>query len=154
MKNFDEWNNLKKEIDGQDSDLVTKYKKNIAYFNERDIVWVSCGLNVGVESDGKGDMYLRPALIIRKLNKNHYIILFCTTSQKENKYYCKINSDNKLLKDTKVILTQIKTVDKKRLVERLVTLSEKDFLEVRDKFVSIINNSPSPFGEGEANAHK
>jgi mRNA interferase MazF len=158
MKNFDSWSILKKEIDSKiDNDInPISFSKNnkISYFNQRDIVWIICGLNIGIESDGKGETYLRPALILRKLNKNHYIVLFCTTTQKEHPYYFKIKSGNELLKDTKVILTQIKTIDKKRIIERLITLPEDDFEEIKNKFTDIINNSPSPFGEGEANAHK
>jgi mRNA-degrading endonuclease toxin of MazEF toxin-antitoxin module len=159
MKNFDEWNSIKKIIDGKNevpNNVLPKITTigKISYFNERDIVWISCGINIGIESDGKGELYLRPALILRKLNKNHYIVLLCTTTQKEHPYYFKINSENQKLKDTKIILTQVKTIDKKRMIERMVTISENDYKEVKNKFLSIINNSPSPFGEGEANAHK
>lgn len=152
-KDFDKWNTLKKEIQINISESGLSVKKS-AFFSERDIVWISCGLNLGIESDGKGDLFLRPALILRKFNKNHFVVLMCTTTQKDNPYYFKIKSENDLLKDTKVILSQVKVIDRKRIVERLITISEKDFSEVKNKFLEIINNSPSLFGEGEANAHK
>ena len=151
MKNFNDWNNIKQNIDTR---IESENPKDIIYYSERDIVWISCGLNVGIESDGKGELYMRPAVILRKLNKNHYIVLFCTTTEKVHPYYFKINSNHESLKNTKIILSQVKTIDKKRIVERLVTLSENDFLEIKNKFIEILVNSPSLLHEGVANARK
>gem|GEM_PF-6410142 len=43
-KQFDDWNILKKEIQGKESDI---------YFKESDIWWVSIGQNIKSESYGK-----------------------------------------------------------------------------------------------------
>jgi mRNA interferase MazF len=125
------------------------------FYHDRDIVWIKCGLNVGIETDGKGEFYLRPALILKKLNRRHYIVLFCTTTEKEGRFYFKIESHHPNLLKTKVILTQIKTIDKSRILERLVTLPEGEFQKIKNEFFRLVlNNSPKSFDKGEANAHK
>lgn len=45
MKDFDIWNNQKKEIEKIDHTEIT--------FSEREIWWVSLGKNIGDEEDGK-----------------------------------------------------------------------------------------------------
>ena len=60
MKNFDTWNELKKEIDE---------RENIIQFKEREIYWARIGENVGFEQNGKGAELSRPVLIVKKLNK-------------------------------------------------------------------------------------
>ena len=54
-KDFDGWIVKKKEYHYRDS-LPPKFK-------ERDIWWVSIGVNIGYEEDGKHEKYLRPVLI-------------------------------------------------------------------------------------------
>ena len=60
MKNFDEWNVNKKEIDSREIRVN---------FSERDVWFIEMGINVGFEQDGKGEDYLRPVLILKKFNK-------------------------------------------------------------------------------------
>jgi mRNA interferase MazF len=42
-------------------------------FKERDIWWVSIGVNVGFEEDGKHEKFLRPVLILKKFNKELFL---------------------------------------------------------------------------------
>lgn len=51
MKQFDEWNNVKKNIHA---------KKQVALFKERDIFWANIGENIGYEQCGKGDDFTVP----------------------------------------------------------------------------------------------
>jgi hypothetical protein len=44
QKEFDNWNNQKKDI---------HEKENIPYFHDREIWYASFGVNIGVEQDGK-----------------------------------------------------------------------------------------------------
>lgn len=48
MKNFDEWNIIKKQIEKTDK---------IVEFSETEIWWTSIGLNIGDEEDGKNEKY-------------------------------------------------------------------------------------------------
>ena len=61
-KRFRAWHKLKYKI-SHNSDLPLGYK-------ERDIWWLSLGHNVGVEEDGKGEMFNRPVLVVKGFNKD------------------------------------------------------------------------------------
>ena len=58
MKNFDQWNELKKHINHRRSNFFVK---------ERQIWYVHLGHNVGFEEDGKGGDFKRPVLILKKV---------------------------------------------------------------------------------------
>jgi len=54
MKNYDQWNNLKKELEE---------RTNMPSFHEGDVWWCSVGLNIGPEIDGKNVTAERPVCI-------------------------------------------------------------------------------------------
>jgi mRNA interferase MazF len=119
-KDFDKWNTEKKIVDG-------KVINRDLFFYAREIWWVSAGLNIGVEADGKNDNFERPMLIIKKFNSDMIWVLPLTTKEKENKYYFKL--DHEIVKSW-VILSQIKTISTKRLLRKIGSISENDFKEV------------------------
>ena len=80
-KNFDEWNECKKNRDKNDIDI---------YFYEREIWWCAIGVNVGFEQDGKGERFARPVLIIRKFSKNVFLGVPLTTMQMRMKRISRI----------------------------------------------------------------
>ena len=49
VKNFDAWITRKKKID-------TREMQNSLYVKEREVWWVSVGVNVGAEIDGKNEL--------------------------------------------------------------------------------------------------
>ncbi len=55
FKDFDTWNTLKKKLN--DEDRQTNIRAG-------EVRWISCGVNVGSEIDGKGISFTRPALIL------------------------------------------------------------------------------------------
>jgi len=59
IKDFDKWNNKKKEINN----------KIGLFCHERELWWCTFGLNVGYEQDGSDIEYRRPALIFKNLSK-------------------------------------------------------------------------------------
>jgi mRNA interferase MazF len=58
MKKFNEWNEVKKEIDTREKSII---------FKERDVFWVSIGENIGYEQNGKGEIFSRPVVIVKKI---------------------------------------------------------------------------------------
>src|SRR5579864_8524776 len=55
-KNFDAWNEQKKVADGRE--IASDF-----FFHERELWWCALGANMGVEADGKHDLFERPVLI-------------------------------------------------------------------------------------------
>ncbi len=58
MKKFDQWNDLKKEV----NDRNEKF-----YVNPREVRYAHLGINIGFEEDGKGNDFKRPVLVLKKV---------------------------------------------------------------------------------------
>jgi mRNA-degrading endonuclease toxin of MazEF toxin-antitoxin module len=128
MKNFDNWNILKKKID-------SKNDKEIPDFSEKEIWWGTLGCNVGVEADGKNETFERPILILRKYNKYSFLGLPLTTRGKDSDFYYKLPKHNNV--DGWVVLSQSKTCSAKRLSRRLYQITKEDFEKIIDSYKKI-----------------
>jgi mRNA interferase MazF len=122
MKDFDNWNDLKKSIHNDD--------KGLTIFQERDVWWCSIGLNIGHEQDGKGDYFNRPVLVIKKFNNRLFWGVPLTTQIKDNKYYYRFTLKGK---EQCVMLTHLRLYDAQRLTDRMNRLSENEFNEIKNK---------------------
>lgn len=128
QKDFDGWNNEKKIVD----------KKSInrdLYFYPKEIWWCSAGLNIGVESNGKNENFERPMLIMKKFNNEMIWVLPMTTQAKENKYHYKL--EHEAIKSY-VVISQIKTISTKRLLRKVGTISEGDFINIKKKIKDLM----------------
>ena len=120
-KKFNEWNEIKK--------ATHKIKKKV-YFKERDIFFIRIGENIGFEQSGKGDMFLRPVIILKKFNNNFFMGIPLTTTTKEGIYYFEFEFTNK---KSKAILSQIKSFDVKRIKHKIGVINQKDFKKLKEK---------------------
>ena len=127
VKDFDGWNIQKKAIHN--------FNKNKLY-HARDIWWCDLGINVGFEQDGTGEKNGRPVLIIRGFSKEVCLIIPLTTSQKNNKYYLKIGVVNN--KKASAIISQIRLLDTKRLVNKIGILNKERFEEIKKAIKDLI----------------
>ena len=123
MKNFDEWNEVKKEVDK---------KEKILKFNQRDIFFINLGQNVGYEQNGAGEKFLRPVLILKKFNKRFFLGVLLSSKSKNNQFYYKIGEDSF------AILSQVRTFDAKRLSYFVKRLNENKFFEVVEKISKLL----------------
>lgn len=111
MKNFDTWNKDKKTLDA---------KSEGRFYLPGDIWWCALGLNIGSEQDGKNKYFQRPVLIIKGLSKETCLITPLTTSEYSNKYRVSIGQVTG--RESRAILSQIKVIDTKGLMEKITTL--------------------------------
>lgn len=120
VKDFDGWIIKKKEH---------HYRKTIPpLFKERDIWWVSVGVNIGFEEDGKNSNFVRPALIVKKFNRELFLgIPMSTKIKKDNKYYVQVSIKGK---NVSVMSSQMRVFSSKRIWNKLAELDEKDFAKV------------------------
>ena len=102
-KKYDKWNEVKKQ--------TSSIKKKV-YFKERDIFYIKIGENIGFEQSGKGDMFLRPVVILKKFNNDFFMGIPLTTTLKEGLYYYQFEFTNK---KSNAILSQMKSFDAKRI---------------------------------------
>ena len=75
QKDFDRWNVVKKNINA---------KNRKVFFYEKEIWWMNIGVNVGSEQDGKGDLFMRPVFIYKKINGTTFVGIPLTTVNRED----------------------------------------------------------------------
>jgi mRNA-degrading endonuclease toxin of MazEF toxin-antitoxin module len=125
-KSFDKWNELKK---------ILNEKENIPFANSREIWWCSIGINIGTEEDGKNELFERPIIILRVLNKNTLRVAPLTSKEKSNEHNFAISYHDRV---GSVILSQIKTISTKRLSRKLARLDKEQFEKLMDKVRNVI----------------
>ncbi|MEA2050829.1 MAG: type II toxin-antitoxin system PemK/MazF family toxin [Campylobacterota bacterium] len=100
---YEQWNDLKKKIHDK-NEIITFYQGNI-YF-------MSIGQNIGHESYGKSELFLRPVLVYKKLSKTTFIGIPLTSRNKEGSYYFSFNY--KQNKTSTAMLNQMRVFDIRR----------------------------------------
>jgi len=126
-KKFNEWNTLKKC-------LHASAKEN--YFKERDVFWVNIGINIGFEQDGKGEMFSRPILILKKYNKRLFLGIPLSTQIKEGSFFFSFLLNNK---PSNALLVQAKIYDAKRLENKIGKINQEDFQKLKSRFKKLID---------------
>jgi mRNA interferase MazF len=126
-KDFDKWNSLKKIIND-----TSDYK----FYKPREIWWCSFGINIGYEQDGNNSDYERPALIIRAFSKEVCLVIPLTRSNKKNKYHFDLGNIGR--KKSFAILSQIRLIDTKRLVNRIAILEKHRFLDIKKAITTML----------------
>lgn len=119
MKDFDNWNNQKKNIHSAGENK---------FYHPRDIWWCRLGLNIGYEQDGKDKDFERPVLILKAFGK---ICLIAPLTTSPNKHIYRIPIGLIEGKKAIVILSQMKVVDTKRFSEKIGVLDKEMFGKIQ-----------------------
>lgn len=123
MKDFDEWIILKKDLD--------KSVHKPPYVSEGDIWWASVGENVGSEIGGKSNLFSRPVIIFRKLAHGFYFVIPTTTKKRQGSWYVSFKHKGQL---GVASLHQTRSIDYRRFYNKLGTLDDSDFLNIKEGF--------------------
>ncbi len=126
-KDFDKWNRLKKKIHS---------RTDVPFFHEREIWWCSLGVNIGFEQDGSGKEYYRPILVLKGMSKQTCFIIPLTASSKSHPLRPSIGIIEG--KEARVLLSQVRLIDSKRLIRKIGYLNEKIFERIRKAVKDII----------------
>lgn len=108
MKDFNSWNENKKCIHTENLNKL---------YHAREIWWCSLGLNIGFEHDGTGAEYQRPVLILKGLSSQTCLAVPLTSSL--NKHKLRIPIGNVEGKEASAILSQMRVIDTKRLINKV-----------------------------------
>jgi mRNA interferase MazF len=125
-KDFDNWNKRKKALNE---------RGNAPFFHEREIWWCALGKNVGFEQDGKGKKFARPVLVFKKFNNQLFWALPLSTKIKANKFYAPVNLPDGL--ERAAILSQIRLIDAKRLLDKVDTLSTDNYRGIKKALIGL-----------------
>ncbi len=132
-KDFQKWHRQKSEIHND---------KTRPFFHEREVWFCAIGENIGFEQDGSGDNFLRPVVILKKINNEVIWALPLTLTDKTGKYYFRISltpHDGKTDdRPSVVILSQLRLVDAKRLQYKMGTLKEEEFIKIKEALVALL----------------
>ncbi|MEK7184986.1 MAG: type II toxin-antitoxin system PemK/MazF family toxin [Patescibacteria group bacterium] len=127
-KDYRKWIGLKSKINN--TNLPRTFHVNVG-----EIWWCSFGENIGIEIDGKGDEYIRPALVIKFFNKNHIWVLPLTTSNTKGRFHVQIISFSEL---SAVITSQLRTVSTNRLSRFISKINKDDLLTINHELINIL----------------
>jgi mRNA interferase MazF len=128
-KDFDQWNTQKKALDRRTDEF---------FFKQGEIWWCSVGLNVAIESCGKGDTFRRPVLVLKKLSHISFIGIPLSTKQKQGTWFAPIP----VLGEVQcALLYQIRMFSINRLQRRLTTLEADDFTQIKRKLAALLKLS-------------
>lgn len=111
IKKFDEWNNNKKNINNAN---------NRVSFFEGEIWWCYLGVNIGSEQDGRGNIFVRPVLIYKKISSKLFIAIPITKNldilNNNLVFYFNYNIYS-------MLIFQIRIIDSLRLVNKIDNIS-------------------------------
>jgi mRNA interferase MazF len=123
IKRFTEWIKLKERLHSS--------VKQPPLFNENEVWWCSLGENVGVEVNGKSDLFSRPVFIYRKLSRNGFLGIPMTTADKSGSWYVEIDFKNK---KQVANLAQCRVLGAQRLSSRMGVLDDADADKIHRQF--------------------
>jgi len=100
------------------------------FFHEREVWFLSLGLNIGFEQDGKGKDFSRPIIIVKKFNNEVFWGVSVTGREKSGKYYFSFLMSDK---PNTAILSQLRLIDAKRLLYKIGDITPDDFVAIKEK---------------------
>ena len=124
---FDRWNLKKQQISLQSKQIS---------FKEREIFFIKICQNIGVETNGKGEEFLRPVLVYKKFNNSMFLGIPLSTKFKEGRFY--YNFKYKADVTSIAVLSQVKVFDAKRLKYKSGVISKDDFIKLHLKLLKLI----------------
>ncbi len=117
---YNKWNTKKQSINySKDPEI---------YFKEREIWWCSIGLNIGFEENGKGELFNRPVLILKKYGRRVFVGIPISNTKKEGRFYYKLKFNDQ---ENSLLLTHHKLFDSLRLTQKIGTLDLINFENIR-----------------------
>lgn len=126
-KDFEGWNKVKQQIDASHKPPL---------FQEREIWWCSVGVNVGYEIFGKGNIYARPVLIVRKYSPYSFLGVPLTSRQhQESRYYHPITFHDI---DGTALLGQFRIMDSKRLSKVMGKIGKKRYNSIKEGIKGLV----------------
>lgn len=99
------------------------FNNSLPKINEGEIWWCSYDENVGIEINGKGELFSRPVFIYKKLSRHGFIGIPLTSQNKSGSWYVRFNFQGK---QQVAVLSQIRTLSISRLSSRMGKLDKND----------------------------
>lgn len=133
MKQFNEWNEVKKSVDNHINKKVG--------FKNRDIFYMNMGKNIGFEQDGKGKDFVRPVVIFKVFNREIFFAIPLSSQLKKSKFYYNFSFKKRdgALSENIALLSQMKIFSSKRLLNKIGTMNIDDFEKMKESFKCLLD---------------
>ena len=133
MKQFNDWNEIKKNINN--------HKNKKVGFKTRDIFYINMGENIGFEQNGKGADFVRPIVILKVFNREMFFAIPLSSQIKEGKFYYsfEFEAKDKSINKNVALLSQMRLFSSKRLLNKIGMINKNDFKNMKDNFKNIID---------------
>ena len=130
-KNFEGWIVIKKRLHDNGKLRVIR---------NGEIWWCAVGENIGSEICGKGNIFARPVLILRKLDRYSFIGIPLTSKKHKGSWYVGFDFKNQL---QTAIVSQVENISVYRLYNKVGEVPNSDLILVRDGLISLLlKNTP------------
>ena len=123
-ENFDKWNQIKKNVQEDEKNRL---------FKQRDIFFINMGQNIGFEQNGKGENFVRPIVILKKITNQMFIGIPLSSQIKDGDWFFKFefNIKDKISLNI-AILPQIRMFSSKRLLNKIGVMKIEDFEKMKE----------------------
>lgn len=120
MNEFDQWNNLKKNLE----------KKPIKIYPQERDVWIcTIGRNVGAEQNGGPEQFTRHVLVLKKFNNEMFWGIPLSTKQKSLDFY--FNFTDPENNEIAAIIAQLRLFSTKRFARKIYKLDKGHFTAIQ-----------------------
>lgn len=128
LKNFDNWNELKKKIEA----------RPLVFCNPREIWWCSIGANVGAEASGKNELFERPVLIVVVYSTQSILVVPITSKPREasDPYHFCITYNGR---EGWLVLSHARTISPKRLQRKLHRIDSEQHKKALSALLSLVD---------------
>lgn len=128
---FDKWNEVKK---------VVQNDEKIRLFKQRDIFFINMGQNVGFEQNGKGENFVRPIIILKKITNQMFLGIPLSSQLKKGDWFFEFEFDTKDDVSRNIaIIPQIKMFSSRRLLNKIGVIKTNDFEILKQKVKDFID---------------
>jgi len=123
MQEYDKWNEIKKE---------TQKDKKIRLYKERDIFFIKMGQNIGYEQNGKGENFVRPIVILKRITKDMFIGVPLSSQIKVGSWFYAFEFTTKdKISQNIAIIPQLKMYSTQRLLNKIGVMNKVNFDELK-----------------------
>jgi len=133
MEKFDDWNEVKKEVNNHSNKKVG--------FKTRDIFYINMGENIGFEQNGKGEKFLRPIVILKVFNREMFFAIPLSSQLKEGVFYYHFEFEKRdgTVSKNIALLSQMKLFSSKRLLNKIGVINKDDFENMKESFKCLVD---------------
>lgn len=102
---------------------------------EGDVWWLAIGYNIGSEVYGKGSRFTRPCVIVKKFSDKKFFAIPLTTRAKTGTWFVSFVFQGNL---SVACLAETKSVDHRRLIQKIGQLSPNDLSRVKNGLKNLV----------------